>query len=114
MVTLLVADTTSIGWRLFVATQLYIVMSCLLYSRAFHLQVPITIAAMIWLLALHLPKTEASNLMAKFKHVDWAGAISLVLPLARFIQKWKCIVERLSHHLLTCRFPNLFHLLRVC
>ena len=64
------------------------------------------IAAINWFLALHLPKTEASNLMAKFKHVDWAGTISLVLPLARFIQKWKCIVERLSHYLLTCRFPQ--------
>ena len=57
-------------------------MSCLLYSRAFLLQVPITIAAIISVtLALHLPKTEASDLMAKFKRVDWAGAISLILAV---------------------------------
>jgi hypothetical protein len=54
----------------------------LLFSRAFFLQVPITIAAVISVtLALHLPKTEASDLMAKFKRVDWAGAISLVLTV---------------------------------
>ena len=57
-------------------------MSCLLYSRAFLLQVPITIAAIISVtLALHLPKTEASDLMAKFKRVDWAGAIFLILTV---------------------------------
>ena len=67
------------------------------------------------ILALHLPQTEASDLMAKFKRVDWAGAIFLILtvfPLVRFRQRWKRIVERLSHYLLTCRFPDLFHLLR--
>ena len=58
------------------------VMSCLLYSRAFLFQVPITIAAIISVtLTLHLPKTEASDLMAKFKRVDWAGAISLILTV---------------------------------
>jgi hypothetical protein len=57
-------------------------MSCLLYSRAFLFQVPITIAAIISVtLALHLPKTETSDLMAKFKRVDWAGAISLILTV---------------------------------
>ena len=46
------------------------------------LQVPITIAAIISVtLALHLPKTEASDLMAKFKRVDWAGALFLVLTV---------------------------------
>ena len=54
-------------------------MSCLLYSRSFLLQVPLAITAIISVtLALHLPKTESSDLMAKFKRVDWAGAISLI------------------------------------
>ena len=57
-------------------------MSRLLYSRAFFFQVPITIAAIFSVtLALHLPKTEASDLMAKFKRVDWAGAVSLILTV---------------------------------
>ena len=51
-------------------------------SRAFFLQVPITIAAVISVaLALYLPKTQASDLMAKIKRVDWAGAISTVFLL---------------------------------
>ena len=70
------ADT--IGWRWFITA-----MSCLLYSKSFLLQVPITIAAIISdTLALHLPKTEASYLMAKYKCVDWAGAISLILTVS--------------------------------
>ena len=62
---------------------MYIVVTpCLLYSRVFLLQVPITIAAIISVtLALHLPKTEASDFMAKFKRVDWAGAIFLILTV---------------------------------
>ena len=50
-------------------------------------------------LALHLPQTEASDLMAKFKRVDWAGAIFLILTvfrvphLVRSRQRWKRIVE---------------------
>ena len=32
-------------------------------------------------LALHLRQTEASDLMAKFKRVDWAGAIFLILTV---------------------------------
>ena len=42
----------------------------------------ITIAAItsvtLALLASHLPKTGASDLMANFKYVDWAGAVSLI------------------------------------
>ena len=58
-------------------------MSCLLCSRAFILQVPITFAAIVSVtLALHLPKTEKdSDMMAKFKRVDWAGAIFLILTV---------------------------------
>lgn len=60
---------------------LHIVMS-LHYSRAFLLQVPVTIAAILSVsLALHLPKTETSDFMANFKRVDWAGAISLILTV---------------------------------
>ena len=67
----------TIGWRWFITA-----MSCLLYSKSFLLQVPTTIAAIISdTLALHLPKTEASYLMAKFKRVHWAGAISLILTV---------------------------------
>ena len=57
-------------------------MFCLFYFRAFFLQVPITITAIISVtLALHLPKTEASDLMTKFKRVDWVGAVSLILTV---------------------------------
>lgn len=50
--------------------------------RAFLFQVPVTIAAIISVtLALHLPKTETSDLMVKFKRVDWAGAASLILTV---------------------------------
>ena len=38
-------------------------------------------------------QTDVSDLMVKFKRVDWAGAISLILtvfsPLVCFIQRWK-------------------------
>lgn len=60
------------------------ILQCPTYTtfRAFLLQVPITIAAIISVaLALHLPKVEASDLMAKFKRVDWAGAVSLILTV---------------------------------
>ena len=62
--------------------RLYIVMSYLRYLRTFLLQVPITIAAIFSVtLALHLPKAEASDFVAKFKRVDWAGAVSLILSM---------------------------------
>ncbi|KAF8811629.1 MFS general substrate transporter [Phlegmacium glaucopus] len=49
---------------------------------AFLLQVPVTIAVIVSVtLALHLPKVEASDLTAKLKRVDWAGAVSLILTL---------------------------------
>ena len=62
-------------------------MSCLFYSRAFLLQVPITFTAIVSVtLALHLPKTEKdSDMMAKFKRIDWAGAIFLILTVFRLL-----------------------------
>ncbi|KAF8811625.1 member of the major facilitator superfamily [Phlegmacium glaucopus] len=49
---------------------------------AFLLQVPVTVAAIVSVtLALHLPKVEASDLKAKLKRVDWAGAVSLILTV---------------------------------
>ena len=57
-------------------------MSYLHCSRAFLLQVPITIAAILSVaLALHLPKIEASDFMTKLKRVDWAGAVSLLFTV---------------------------------
>ena len=74
--------TLSAGVGLLLLKLYIVIMFCLFYFRAFFLQVPITIAAIISVtLALHLPKTEASDLMTKFKRVDWAGAVSLILTV---------------------------------
>lgn len=80
------ADT--IGWRWFVTlTGLYnrfelSKLNNTYLSRTFLLQVPITITAIVSVtLALHLPKPETSDLMAKFKRVDWAGATFLILTV---------------------------------
>ena len=109
----------TIGWRWFVTTQLYIgVMSYLLLLQGFLLlQVPVTITAIISVsLALHHPKTDASDLMVKFKLVDWAGTRSLILTvfLLLFASDRGGIVSWYDH-LNICtlaRFPDLFHLLR--
>ena len=56
-----------------------------LYHLIFFITGTMTIAAIVSdTLALHLPKTEASYLVAKFKRVDWAVAISLILTVFLF------------------------------
>ena len=77
-----ISDT--IGWRLFVTTSIVYRLNVLFtpIPGLFLLQEPVTITGIISVtLALQLPKTDTSDLMVKFKRVDWAGAISLILTV---------------------------------
>ena len=52
------------------------------FCRAFLIQVPITIIAIIAVsFALHLPKKESGDFVAKLKRVDFGGALSLILTV---------------------------------
>lgn len=57
-------------------------MNAYTFCRAFLIQVPITIIAIIAVsFALHLPKKESGDFVAKLKRVDFGGAFFLVLTV---------------------------------
>ena len=73
------ADT--IGWRWFVFLR-SVYANAYHLCRAFLIQVPITIIAIIAVsLALHLPKKESGDFVTNLKRVDFGGAFFLVLTV---------------------------------
>ena len=69
-----------IGWRWHVPIfYSLIVHSLVVFYRLFLIQAPVAMIAILAVsLALHLPKIDNSDLRAKLKRVDFAGAVTLV------------------------------------